>query len=189
MFLMTLFFFFKWQKTIRELVLKNGSKKQQQVTQKIKKMISISAAINKLEADLIPFLNHVYKIVLQYNTIKTLKQNLTLQEACLHVDFSENYSLKFAAEVQSFHFGGSRQQVSLHTSVTYTHNFSSGTVIPISICTISDCLRHDAPAIWAHLVPLVQHILTVNPFIDTLHFISDSPSSQYRNKYMFFIIS
>ncbi|CAH2100821.1 unnamed protein product [Euphydryas editha] len=138
---------------------------------------------------MIAFLNHVHKIKFQHNAIKTLKNNLSVQEAFLHVDFSENYSLKFAEEVQAFHFGGSRQQVSLHTSVAYTHNFTFGAIIPISFCTVSDCLRHDAPAIWAHLVPLIQHVIEVNPLIETLHLLSDSPSSQYRNKYMFFIIT
>lgn len=182
-------FFYEWEKHTKDIVLKNGAKKKRITTQKVKKTMSIIRAIEKLETDVLPFFNHVYKIVTQYKSIKTLKLNLTLQEACVHVDFSENYSLKFAAEVQSFHFGASRQQISLHTSVAYTHNFSTGSITPISVCTISDCLRHDASAIWAHLVPLVQHILHVNPFIDTLHFLSDSPSSQYRNKYMFFIIS
>ncbi|KAL4718054.1 hypothetical protein ACJJTC_014358 [Scirpophaga incertulas] len=82
-----------------------------------------------------------------------------------------------------------RQQVSLHTSVAYTHNFTFGVVTPISFCTVSDCLRHDAPATWAHLVPLILHVLQVNPLIEILHILSDSPSSQYRNKYMFFIIT
>lgn len=181
--------FYEWRKTIKEITLKNGTKKKQQLTEKLKTTINIKTAITKFEADLIAFLNHIHKIYFQYNAIKTLKNNLTVQEACLHVDFSENYALKFAEEVQAFHFGGSRQQVSLHTSVAYTHNFTSGFVTPISFCTVSNCLRHDAPAIWAHLVPLIQHVIEVNPLIETLHFLSDSPSSQYRNKYMFFVIS
>lgn len=37
-------------------------------------------------------------------------------ESILQIDFSKNYSLKHAEEIQSFHFGGSRKQVTLHTS-------------------------------------------------------------------------
>ncbi|KAJ2944203.1 hypothetical protein O0L34_g18180 [Tuta absoluta] len=125
----------------------------------------------------------------QYKAIKELKENLNIQEALVHIDFSENYSLKYAEEVQPFHFGGSRNQVSLHTSVVYTHNFHTGLVTPTSMCTISDCMRHDAAAIWAHLVPLIEEVLTLNRLIDTIHFLSDSPSSQYRNKSMFYIIT
>lgn len=58
-----------------------------------------------------------------------------------------------------------------------------------SVCTVSECLRHDAPAIWAHLLPLISQTLNQNPFVDTLHLQSDSPSSQYRNKYIFYLIT
>lgn len=57
------------------------------------------------------------------------------------------------------------------------------------MCTLSDCLRHDAAAIWAHLLPLIDEALKLNPLIDSIHFLSDSPSSQYRNKSMFYIIT
>lgn len=183
------FTFWQWQKGCKEVTLSNGRKKKQTLTEKKKITMSTAQAIAKFERDLTIFLIHTFKIVHQYRELKSLKENLRIQEACVHVDFSENYSLKFAEEVQSFHFGGSRQQVSLHTSVIYTHSFSTGQVTATSMCTISDCLRHDAPAIWAHLVPLIEEVTKLNPFIDTLHFLSDSPSSQYRNKYMFFIMS
>lgn len=53
------------------------------------------------------------------------------------------------------------------------------------MCTISSCVRHDAAAIWAHLIPLIQHALEINSFITTLHFLSDLPRSQYQNKLMY----
>ncbi|CAH0404768.1 unnamed protein product [Chilo suppressalis] len=57
------------------------------------------------------------------------------------------------------------------------------------MCTLSSCLRHDAASIWAHLLPVLDQVMELNHFVDTIHFLSDSPSSQYRNKYMFYIIS
>ncbi|CAH2108576.1 unnamed protein product [Euphydryas editha] len=50
-------------------------------------------------------------------------------------------------------------------------------------------MRHDAAAVWAHIVPLLEYIMTTKNNINYLHFLSDSPSSQYRNKTMFYIIS
>lgn len=50
-------------------------------------------------------------------------------EAMLHVDFSENYGCKYAAEVQSAHFGGSKPQISLHTSVLYFQDQSDGKLV------------------------------------------------------------
>nr|XP_037875642.1 uncharacterized protein LOC119630403 [Bombyx mori] len=181
--------FFQWRKTSKETVTKKALKKKQVLTVKAQVTTQPLTAIRKLKRLMCPFLLHVHNIVAQYTTMKHLKANLNVSEAVIHVDFSENYCLKYAEEVQSFHFGGSRQQVSLHTSVIYTHIFSVGAIHSTSICTISRCVRHDAAAIWAHLIPLIKHALEINPFITTLHFLSDSPISQYRNKFMFYIIT
>lgn len=152
-------------------------------------MLTKLSEVAKYKQNFDKFINHTYKIVNQYRAMRTLKENLHLQEAVLHIDFSENYSLKYGAEVQSFHFGGSRQQVSLHTAVIYTHDFATGSVAPTSMCTISRCLRHDAPAVWAHLITIIDETTKRNPFIDTIHILSDSPTSQYRNKFIFYLIS
>lgn len=85
-------------------------------------------ATSKLEAELPKYVDHIYKIVNQYKAIKTLKNNLNIHDAIIHVDYSENHNLKFADEIQSFHFGGSRQQVSRHSVVIYTHSFITGQV-------------------------------------------------------------
>ncbi|CAH0713855.1 unnamed protein product, partial [Brenthis ino] len=181
--------FFEWIKVTKEVILENGTKKRQIITLKQKVVMKPMEAIAKLENELTKYMDHTYKICNQYKVIKCLKENLNIHEAVVHVDFSENYNLKYAQEIQSFHFGGSRQQVSLHTVVIYTHSFITGEVCLISMCTLSSCLQHDAASIWAHLVPVLDEVISLNPFVDTVHFLSDSPSSQYRNKYMFYIIS
>lgn len=52
--------------------------------------------------------------IYQYEIIKSLKDNLTEKDAVIHMDFTKNYNTKYSSEVQSFHFGGSRTQISLH---------------------------------------------------------------------------
>lgn len=64
--------------------------------------------ILKLEDTTDILFKHTINIVVQNSAIKKLKQTLKNVEVLIHVDFSENYSLKFHEEVQSFHFGGSR---------------------------------------------------------------------------------
>ncbi|KAL4718988.1 hypothetical protein ACJJTC_018527 [Scirpophaga incertulas] len=54
---------------------------------------------------------------------------------------------------------------------------------------VSENMRHDAVAVWAHIVPVLEYVQTTNRNVNQLHFLSDSPSSQYRNKRMFYIIS
>ncbi|XP_052224930.1 uncharacterized protein LOC127840558 [Dreissena polymorpha] len=93
----------------------------------------------------------------------------------VHIDFSENYACKYSDEIQSMHFGGSRNQLSLHTGVIYLRD----EVIPI--CTVSDFLRHDPAGIWAHLTPILKYV-TEDRNLTSIHFISDGPTAQYRNK-------
>ncbi|KAI4829042.1 hypothetical protein KUCAC02_023105 [Chaenocephalus aceratus] len=47
--------------------------------------------------------------------------------------------------------------------------------------TISDSLRHDERAVWGHLKPVLDEVLS-NTGITTVHFMSDGPLTQYRNR-------
>lgn len=62
------------------------------------------------------FMKHEAIIRNQFSALKYLKHNMDDNEALLQMDFSENYSLKHVEEILSFQFGGSRKQVTLHTS-------------------------------------------------------------------------
>ena len=104
-------------------------------------------------------------------------------EAVLHIDFSENYACKLSTEIQSFHFGGSRRQATIHTAVLYTVHGTK------SYATLSDCLRHDEWAVWAHLEPILKELRKTFPQITTLHILSDGPVTQYRNKNNFYLLS
>ena len=99
------------------------------------------------------------------------------------MDFSENYNCKYSTEIHSVHFCASRQQVTLHTGMFYTQSFSKG------FATVSDCLRHDAPAVLAHMFDVLDYFLAQFPLIITIHFKSDGPTTQYKNKTLFFLIT
>ncbi|KAI8423498.1 hypothetical protein MSG28_012611 [Choristoneura fumiferana] len=62
---------------------------------------------------------HVATITHQYQMVADLKRKLTQNEVLIHIDFSENYCCKYNEEIQAVHFGGARQQVTLHTGVLY----------------------------------------------------------------------
>ncbi len=65
------------------------------------------------------FKRHLFNIKNQNREFKSCKENLVENEAAILVDFSENYSCKLAKEIQSYHFGSSRNQATLHTGVFY----------------------------------------------------------------------
>ncbi|MGH0127646.1 UNVERIFIED_CONTAM: hypothetical protein FKN15_071801 [Acipenser sinensis] len=114
--------------------------------------------------------------------MKELKDRLAEDEVVVHIDYSENYSCKYHKEVKETHFGGSHAQITLHTGVIY---LSGGRIESFS--TVSDSLQHDAVATWAHLDPVLDYIRSKYPSVIKVHFLSDGPTSQYRNKTCFYL--
>jgi hypothetical protein len=129
------------------------------------------------------FCKHLYNIRHQYTSLKTLKDSLVDHEIVIHVDFSENYSCKLTNEIQSMHFGGARNQVTLHTVVVYAKDSTK------SYCTVSDEMHHGPAAIWGHLDPILKDVSSNMPNVTHVHFVSDGPTTQYRLKKSFFLFS
>lgn len=94
--------------------------------------------------------------------------------------------MKYFEETLGVYFGGARKQITLHTVVVYTRENDELKVE--CFCTMSESLLHNAFAIWAHLKPILNNVSTKRT-VSTLHFISDSPSTQYRNKTMFHFLA
>lgn len=80
-------------------------------------------------------------------------------------------------KVISMHFGASKHQITLHTGVHYVGR--QGKANPF--CTVSDSMNHSPPAIWAHLKPVLDFIQSEHK-IGIMHFASDGPTSQYRQR-------
>lgn len=177
----------KWVNKKEQRII-NGTEKL--VIRTLKDTIQITKVdLIKLLIEQIPkFLIHKQIITNQYEYITELKKNLKVGEILLHMDFSENYQTKYSQEIQSVHFGASRQQLTLHTVVAYYRDLTSDQLITRSFCTLSENVRHDACAVYAHILPVLHEINEQSP-IHNLHFLSDAPSTQYRNKSMIYIFS
>ncbi|KAL2099380.1 hypothetical protein ACEWY4_005860 [Coilia grayii] len=104
-------------------------------------------------------------------------------ECLIHVDFSENYTCKLASEIQAMHF--SQTQATLHTGVLYT----GGVEEHMCFGTISPSKEKSPPAIWVHLSPILDEVKAFYPSIEVVHFFSDGPTTQYRQKGNFFLLS
>ena len=132
--------------------------KVKSVLQSIAPLITVKKNIAMTEEELVTqfqnrlfkFRRHLFNIRWQYSIYRTLRENLT-NDCLIHIDFSENFTCKYASEIQSVHFRGSHKQVTLHTGVLYV-----GKEPPISFCTISPSRRHDPASIWAHLDPILD---------------------------------
>nr|CAI5849698.1 unnamed protein product [Callosobruchus analis] len=173
---------FKQWHSSRETYIDPKTKKERTVCKQKKETIIANAGELKvkLENDLIKLFKHEMNIVHQYRSVRRLKESLTERDVVVHMDFSENYCTKYSEEIQSFHFGGSRMQLSLHTVIVYLKGYSR------SYCTVSSNLSHNVQAIWAHLKPVMDELPAD---VENMHFLSDGPVTQYRNKLMFYMLA
>lgn len=181
-------FWWQWDTITEEREkLKQGVNQQfkVKVTVKRKNHGTVAELEDLFQKEMQTFKTHTYNIRQQNLAYNSCKDNMQKCEALLHVDFSENYNCKLSEEVQSYHFGASRSQVSLHTGVLYI----GGNEKPIPFCSISASTDHSPPAIWAHLDPVFQFLRQEAPDVKVLHFFTDGPSTQYRQKKNFFMFS
>lgn len=126
------------------------------------------------------FKTHSYNIVHQYKEYRRCTKRLDERTIALQIDFSENYSCKFSTEIQAMHFGASRQQITLHTGIVYTAKGYK------CFASISPNNKHGPDAIWAYLLPVLKLIRETFPGVDGIHFYSDGPTVQYRQKKIFY---
>lgn len=180
----------RWITKNVQVVIK-GQSKTCKKTMKERVFTTKKTLVDTLNTMLPVFLTHVANFIHQITAIKNLKQLMTPEEGLLHIDFSENYKCKYSQEIQSTHFGGSKNQISMHTCVFYYTNLEppNNYVKTKSFCSISDNLNHDPILICVHLQGLVQKIKELSPKLTHLHILSDGPMTQYRNKSMFHLIA
>jgi hypothetical protein len=159
---------------------------QRQVRKTVKRTVCGSVEQLKTNyADAVKILKpHMFTISNQYDVLAAKKANLSDNEVLVHIDYSENWTIKKLNAVQSAHFGASMEQITLHTGVAY---FSNGRIM--SFCTLSDNSDHGPAAVWSHLLPILIHIMETSDRIEVLHVLSDGPTTQYRNRFNFFLCS
>ena len=60
----------------------------------------------------------------------------------------------------------------------------------LGVCySLSQSLRHDPAAITVHLKQILNFFFSRFQQVKKLHFMSDGPTTQYRNRKMFYIIT
>ena len=71
----------------------------------------------------------------------------------------------------------------MHTGVYYV----GGASAPTSFCTASASRLKGPPAIWQHLEPILREIREGFPDVTTIHFFSDGPCTQYKQRGNFYL--
>ena len=181
-------FWWQWQ-TVRE----EREKKTANTTKKFMVTITQKKRVEGYLYDLVQTFQeriknlkqHIYNIRNQYKIYRHLRDNMSDKECLIHIDFAENYLCKYGSEIQAVHFGGSHKEATLHTGVMYV----GGKAKPHTFCTISDCMDHGPAAIWAYMEPVLDELKRTHEEVEVIHFFSDSPATQYRQKKNFFLFS
>lgn len=169
---------------------KGESKTSKPLTEKTLSF-SIKDMVEKFDEELIKFKMHFFITDHQFKTLDVLRKNLQNHEAYLIVDWSQNYLGKKYKEVHAFHFGQNQRHISLQVGGYYINLKNSKTneieTQFVSFATVSDVLRHESEAVWAHLIPVLDNLKRCYPEISTIHFQSDGPTTQYKNKKHFYL--
>lgn len=161
----------------------SGKTQSFKITSKKEMETTTEALIDLFNEQLSKFKRHIFNISHQFAFTRALKKELSSHECIIHVDFSENYGCKYSSEVQAVHFGASHHQATLHTGVLYP----GPNATPVCFCTVSSSRQKGPPAIWEHLRPVLNYIRQEYSAVKVLHFLSDGPCTQYRQRGNFYL--
>lgn len=164
----------KYQKSGREITTKKTTKQEQQGI--------VNKLISEFETEIVKFKLHYYNWKEQQRQYRQCVNSLKDGEIVILCDFSENYECKYSKEIQATHFGASKNSITIHTgAIFFKDKFQT-------FATLSDSTCHEPDAIWAHLLPILKHAKEKYP-INVIHFFSDGPTSQYRQKKNFYLLN
>lgn len=159
-----------------------------------KKMVTKIVEIKKAKTDFIEhfikqfdlFKAHVDRMKTQYKEIRRLKEKLPMHHHVIHMDFAENYACRGLDEVQSAYW--SQTQVTLHPTVIYSSN-GEEPAQHSSYVYVSDDLNHNANTVITFVKDLIEKVKEIDPDVKAIHYWTDGPTSQYRNKTVFYLIA
>ncbi|CAC5387896.1 unnamed protein product [Mytilus coruscus] len=164
--------FTQWKKVL------DGNKQRWKVLEETVKKDEFMTIIENQTTD---FRSHVERVKTQYSEMRKLRENLPENEIVLWMDFAENFVCTSVEAVQSSYWNQS--MVSLHTMVVYFPK-DHGQRLQ-SFVDVSDVLSHNATVVYTILTKIMPLLKIECQTLKTVHYLTDSPTSQYRNKTIF----
>ncbi|XP_048245740.1 uncharacterized protein LOC124116006 [Haliotis rufescens] len=129
------------------------------------------------------FRDHVGRVKSQYAAIHELKDTLPDGHIIIQMDFAENFTCSSMDEIQSAYWNPTN--VTLHPVVVY---YKLDKLVHKNFIYVSDVNQHNSTAVLTILKRMLPELKTTFPDATHVHYWTDSPSSQYRNRYMFDVI-
>ncbi|KAL3880396.1 hypothetical protein ACJMK2_032640 [Sinanodonta woodiana] len=129
-----------------------------------------------LRSELTEFRKHIHRVKEQYDQSR------------------QNYTCGFEEDIQSAYFDNN--DVTLHPVVIYTkdkedevYNTIQYKIKHKSQVVVSDELSHTSSTVFAIMKHVVKKVKAVLQNVEMVHYMTDSPTSQYRNKHIFSIVA
>jgi hypothetical protein len=161
-------------KTIKKLKLKQVIMSREQFTL-------------RFEEEFADLREHVKRMRNQFDQMNLLKGNMPpLRHVTCQMDFSENYACRYQDEPAAAFYD--RSQVTIKPMVIHYKDANSQ-MQHKSFVGITGEKGHSAPTTFAFLRKVVPEIQEILPNLSVIHYITDSPVSQYRNKSIVKIIA
>ncbi|XP_041349280.1 uncharacterized protein LOC121368607 [Gigantopelta aegis] len=167
----------QWKRV--EIEEKNKRKSVMRIVQTV---VPKETFLDILKKEAVEFRDHITRVKIQYEAIRTLKENLPQHHIILQMDFAENYSCNTMEEIQSAYFN--KTGVTIHQVVCY-YRGNDGSLEHKSFVAISDVLSHVSSTVIAIIETIIPYIKEIDPDVKVLHYWTDSPISQYRNRFIF----
>lgn len=164
-----------WEKVSKE---HNG--KTVNHTKLVDKSLVKKAFIKHFTKQLPPFRLHCERVGAQYKALKHLEDVLPINHCIVQLDYAENWNCSYLQEITSAYY--SKDQITVHPMVTKQREHDE--LVVTSYAGVSNVTAHSFPTTFVFITELVAKLKSRNPDINTIHFVSDSPSSQYRNRYV-----
>ena len=133
------------------------------------------------------FRSHVNRVYKQFKQQNNLKENLPDNHVYIHMDFAEDYRCRSQNEIQSVYW--SPTQVTIYPVVMYYKNRREKENSHQSFVFVSSESHHDATFIYILINKVISLLKEIVPNLEMIHYWTDSPTSQYRNKTIFKVIS
>ena len=103
------------------------------------------------------------------------------------MDFTEDYRCGSQDEIQSAYCNPT--QVTIDPVVIYYKNRAEKENSHQSFVFVSSESHHDATFIYTRISKVISLLKEIVPNLEMIHYWTDSPTSQYRNKTIFKVIS
>lgn len=176
---------FSFQEWVRVDINIPGSTKVIKRTRLETRTIEKSSFLDTFIKSLHSFQQHVDRVLKQYRAVRDLKEHLPELHVTIQMDFAENYTTTYSEEVQSAYYD--RAQVTIHPMVV--HYKKDDKLLHKSFLCVTDNRSHNSAAVLTFMKAVLPKVKLLVPGLKHVHYLTDSPTSQYRNRTMLYIVA